>query len=189
MLVKWTLNYSVYYCYSALLPPTKNTADRQYMIDFSPGYIVLLITTGLIAGVINTMAGGGSNLTIPALMIMGLPADIANATNRVGVFLQSLVAVKGFKNHDKLETSDIGPILLPTLIGGILGAFAASFSPEWILKPLLLSTMVGKRLSHGGSDIIACGFLRRLCTSGCGLYFNRRPGGQFALRPSAHQRP
>jgi len=116
------------------------------MIDFSPGYIVLLITTGLIAGVINTMAGGGSNLTIPALMIMGLPADIANATNRVGVFLQSLVAIKGFKNHDKLETSDIGPILLPTLIGGIIGAIAASFSPEWILKPLLLSTMVGMAL-------------------------------------------
>ncbi len=116
------------------------------MIDYSPGYIILLVSTGIIAGIINTMAGGGSNLTIPALMIMGLPADIANATNRVGVFLQSIVAIAGFKKHNKLETSDVGPILLPTLVGGIVGACAASFSPEWILKPLLLTTMVGMAL-------------------------------------------
>ncbi len=116
------------------------------MIDYSAGYIILLVTMGMIAGVINTLAGGGSNLTIPALMIMGLPADIANATNRVGVFLQSVVAIAGFKKHDKLDTSDIGPVLLPTLIGGVAGAIAASFSPEWILKPLLLTTMVGMAL-------------------------------------------
>ncbi len=116
------------------------------MIDYSPSYIILLVGTGIISGIINTMAGGGSNLTIPALMIMGLPADIANATNRVGVFLQSIVAIAGFKKYDKLDTSDVAPILLPSVVGGLVGACAASFSPEWVLKPLLLTTMVGMAL-------------------------------------------
>ena len=49
-------------------------------------YFAVLAITGLIAGVINVLAGGGSNLTLPALMLTGMPADVANATNRVGVF-------------------------------------------------------------------------------------------------------
>ncbi|MEC8429286.1 MAG: TSUP family transporter, partial [Pseudomonadota bacterium] len=68
-------------------------------MDLTPFFVVLLLSTGLIAGVINTLAGGGSNLTLPALMMMGLPADIANATNRVGVLLQCLVGLRGFDKH------------------------------------------------------------------------------------------
>ena len=46
---------------------------------------IVLVVIGLMAGVINTLAGGGSNLSLPALMMTGLPADVANATNRVAV--------------------------------------------------------------------------------------------------------
>jgi uncharacterized membrane protein YfcA len=111
-------------------------------MDITVAHAFLLLATGLVAGVINTLAGGGSNLTLPALMIMGMPADIANATNRVGVVLQTLVAARGFKKHDKLPVDDIGPVLVPTLIGGLVGAIAASFAPAGILKPLLLAAMV-----------------------------------------------
>lgn len=104
--------------------------------------IAILIITGLVAGVINTLAGGGSNLTLPALMVMGLPADIANATNRVGIFLQCIVGIFGFRKHKRLETGDLGPILWPTLVGGLVGALMASYAPEYLLKPLLLSVMV-----------------------------------------------
>lgn len=112
------------------------------MTDYTIGFALLLVSTGLIAGVINTLAGGGSNLTIPALMVMGMPPDVANATNRVGVFLQSLVGARGFKKRQKLDTADIGPILLPILVGGLVGAVAAAFSPAWLLKPLLLGAMI-----------------------------------------------
>ena len=61
---------------------------RSFRLDQELLFYALLLLTGLIAGVINTLAGGGSNLTIPALLLMGLPADMANATNRVGVLLQ-----------------------------------------------------------------------------------------------------
>ncbi|MBW2725218.1 MAG: sulfite exporter TauE/SafE family protein, partial [Deltaproteobacteria bacterium] len=112
-------------------------------MDLSVPYVLLLIGTGFVAGVINTLAGGGTNLTLPALMVMGMPADVANATNRVGVLLQSAVALSGFRRHDRLPTDDIGPILLPTLVGGLAGASAAAFAPVSLLKPLLLSAMVG----------------------------------------------
>ena len=104
--------------------------------------IAILIITGLVAGVINTLAGGGSNLTLPALMVMGMPADIADATNRVGIFLQCIIGILGFRKHKKLDTSDLGPILWPTLIGGLVGALLASYAPISLLKPMLLGVMV-----------------------------------------------
>ena len=111
-------------------------------MELSATYIALLIATGFIAGIINTLAGGGSNLTLPALMIMGMPADVANATNRVAVFMQGIVGVKGFHRAGKIKRSDVLPVLTPTLIGGLIGGLLASFSPESYLKPLLLMAMV-----------------------------------------------
>lgn len=112
------------------------------MYELSFLYIILLVSTGFIAGIINTMAGGGSNLTIPALMVMGLPPDIANATNRVSVFLQSLTAAKGFKRHGKLEIPDLKAIVVTTLLGGLAGAACASYLPPSVLKPTLLFAMI-----------------------------------------------
>lgn len=115
-------------------------------MDISLFQVGLLMVTGFLAGIINTLAGGGSNLTLPALMVMGMPAEVANATNRVGVLLQNLVGVRGFKKHGKLETDDTVPILIPSIIGGLLGAAAAAYAPSVWIKPLLLGTMLAMAL-------------------------------------------
>ncbi len=115
-------------------------------MDFSITYYAVLIVTGVAAGFINTLAGGGSNLTLPALMLTGMPADIANATNRVGIFLQCLVGVKTYKDHGKIDSNDLLPVLIPTIIGGGVGAFLAAILPTSLLKPLLLSAMIGVAL-------------------------------------------
>lgn len=112
------------------------------MYELTLPFILLLVGTGFLAGIINTMAGGGSNLTIPALMVMGLPADIANATNRVSVFFQSLTASKGFKKHGKLDIPDLKMIVGTTLVGGLAGAACASYMPPEYLKPALLGAMI-----------------------------------------------
>ncbi len=104
--------------------------------------ILLLGGTGFVAGIINTLAGGGSNLTLPALMMLGLPADVANGTNRVAVLMQCVVAVAGFDKHNSLDRPAVAPILVPTIIGGITGALAAALLPNLYLKPVLLLTIL-----------------------------------------------
>ena len=58
--------------------------------------IALLIGTGVVSGFINTLAGGGSMLTLPVLMITGMPADVANGTNRLAVLAQSATGAVEF---------------------------------------------------------------------------------------------
>ena len=60
---------------------------------------VAIVVIGIIAGYINTLAGSGSLLTLPLLMFVGLPATVANGTNRIGILFQNLVAVKSFKDQ------------------------------------------------------------------------------------------
>lgn len=114
--------------------------------DLSLVSIASLIIAGLIGGFINTLAGGGSMLTLPALMMFGMPADIANATNRVGVFLQSLTGAKEFHRHDLLQSAAIVPILIPTLSGALAGSVVASYLPPSMLKPVLLVTVISMAL-------------------------------------------
>ncbi len=105
-------------------------------------YALLLLVSGIAAGFINTLAGGGGLFTLAALLFMGIPADLANGTNRVSVAIQSLAGVRGFHQHKVLDTPAILPLMVPTLSGSLLGALAASWMPVWLLKPLLLSTMM-----------------------------------------------
>jgi uncharacterized membrane protein YfcA len=85
----------------------------------------LLVLAGFAAGFINTLAGSGSVIALAALNLAGLPLDVANGTNRVGILLQSLVAAGRFKQQGKLEIRPHLGIILPAVAGGVLGAFVA----------------------------------------------------------------
>jgi len=102
----------------------------------------LLVTAGVAAGFINTVAGGGSLLTLPALMLLGLPAHVANGSNRLAVVTQSISGVLGYRREGKLDTQAIGPVVAPTVFGAACGAGAAAYTPEWLLEPVLLGTMI-----------------------------------------------
>jgi uncharacterized protein len=108
--------------------------------------LILLYTTlfvaGVAAGFVNTMAGGGSLLTLPALMALGLPAHLANGTNRLAVVTQSLSGVLIFHREGKLHTPAIVPVAAPTIVGAIAGAAVATLLPSEVLKPVLLGTMI-----------------------------------------------
>jgi uncharacterized membrane protein YfcA len=104
--------------------------------------LTLLVVAGVIAGWINTVAGGGSLLTVPALMWYGLPADLANGTSRVAVLAQGATAVLGFWRAGKLETRLLGPIATPSIAGAVLGAYAATLVPNSVLTPLIVATLI-----------------------------------------------
>ena len=117
------------------------------MIQLDPGVIALLCLAGFFAGGVNTIAGGGSNLTLPLLMMLGLPADMANATNRVGIWLQCLAGVGAFDRHNALPRAAVVPVLIPTLAGGLAGALLAVLLPNLYLKPVLLLCILSMALA------------------------------------------
>ncbi|MGD8591166.1 MAG: TSUP family transporter, partial [Chromatiales bacterium] len=59
--------------------------------------IILLAVLGVGAGWLNVMAGGGSLLTVPVMVFMGIPGPVANGTNRIGILLQNISAVTAFR--------------------------------------------------------------------------------------------
>jgi uncharacterized membrane protein YfcA len=111
--------------------------------SYDVGLLALMMLAGLVAGFINTVAGGGSLLTLPALMLLGLPADVANASNRVSIFAQAATGSYRFHREGKLDVAAIRDIGPPTLLGNVIGALVASYFPVALLTPVLLLTMVG----------------------------------------------
>lgn len=86
---------------------------------------LLLIPIGFIAGFLNTIAGGGTLLTLPALIFMGLPPSIANGTNRIAILIQTFAAVLGFKSKG-ISTYPFSLYLgISSLIGSFIGAMIA----------------------------------------------------------------
>ena len=75
--------------------------------------IALLIGTGVVSGFINTLAGGGSMLTLPVLMITGMPADVANGTNRLAVLAQSATGAVEFNRVGLIEGLGLASSVLP----------------------------------------------------------------------------
>ncbi len=88
-------------------------------------HYVLLIAVGFAVGFINTVAGGGSLLSLPVLIFLGLPPSVANGTNRVAIVFQTALATAGFKSKG-VSTFPFNIYLgLSALIGAIIGAYIA----------------------------------------------------------------
>jgi len=94
----------------------------------------VIIAVGIIAGFINVQAGSGSLLTLPLLMFLGLPAGIANGTNRVAIFLQNVVSVTSFKSQKVFEFREGIWLAVPATIGSFIGAAIAVNFNEQILE-------------------------------------------------------
>ncbi len=86
---------------------------------------VLIVLVGIAAGFINTLAGGGSTLVLPVLILAGLPSPIANATNRVAILMQNIVGTARFQKHGKLEIKPVIHITIAACLGAIVGSIFA----------------------------------------------------------------
>ena len=84
--------------------------------------LLLLVLAGFIAGCINTLAGGGSLITLPTLIFLGLPPGVANGTNRIAIFLQTMSATAGFRSKGVNPFPFSIYIGISALIGAIIGA-------------------------------------------------------------------
>ncbi len=82
----------------------------------------LLIAAGFLAGFINTLAGSGSAVTLPLLIFMGLPANVANGTNRVAILLQNVASVESFRRQRVLDARGALVLSVPATLGSVIGA-------------------------------------------------------------------
>ena len=87
---------------------------------------LLLILGGTTAGIINTMAGGGSMLTVPLLILAGVPGTAANGSNRVGILTSNISAAATFRRLGVDGLQRAIPLLLPAGVGSAIGAFGIS---------------------------------------------------------------
>jgi uncharacterized protein len=104
--------------------------------------IVVIIIAGIFVGFINTLSGGGSVISLSLLLILGLPANIANGTNRISIFFQTLSSVGSF-TRQKMFT-DLRPVWLgiPATIGAILGAWMAVDVNARVIEIAMATAMV-----------------------------------------------
>jgi uncharacterized membrane protein YfcA len=88
--------------------------------------LLLLFGMGIVVGFINVNAGGGSSLTLPTLIFMGLDGALANGTNRVAIFFQNIFAVASFRKRQFSDFQLSGKLSLLTLPGAIIGSIMAT---------------------------------------------------------------
>lgn len=101
-----------------------------------------VIAAGFGCGFINTLAGSGSLISLPVLIFLGLPANMANGTNRVGILIQTIVSLRSFKKQDMLDLRGGIMLALPAIVGGIIGAQIAVNLDEQMLRRVIGALMV-----------------------------------------------
>jgi uncharacterized membrane protein YfcA len=107
-----------------------------------PLTLSLLFAAGTVAGTINVLAGGGSFLTLPLLIFLGLPPTVANGTNRIAILVQNVGAVWSFNRHGVMDWSWLRRAALPALAGAGLGTWAAVRIGDASFQRILASLMV-----------------------------------------------
>jgi len=115
--------------------------------DLTIFQFVLAFVGSFIAGAINTLAGNGSLITLTLLTdLIGLPGNLANGTNRVGVFLQSAASSFGFRKHKLLNIKESKTIIIWTMVGAISGVYVATIVSNeqfmFVFKYLMLVMLV-----------------------------------------------
>ena len=84
--------------------------------------IIVLVVVGFVAGTINTLAGGGSLLTLPILIFLGLPPNVANGTNRIAILFQNVFTTAGFKSKGVITFPFSIYLGISALLGSLIGA-------------------------------------------------------------------
>lgn len=138
-----------------------------------------LVAGSLVAGIINTLAGGGSLITVPLLVLAGLPATTANGTNRIGVLFQNGVSTLRFRKEGFDGIQGAKPILPATIAGALLGATVASRMPAELFRQvfgvamvlLLIPILRGARKPAADAPVeMRPGWANQLIFFGIGLY-------------------
>ncbi len=162
-------------------------------------HLALLTAVGTVAGFLNVMAGGGTLLTLPAMVFLGLSGPAANGTNRVAILLQNITAVTGFRKKGFSDFKLSLSLALCALPGAAAGAwFGTKLEGVWFNRVLaaimvaVLILMARKKKSAKTVEVSPAGprrlLLGHVLIVGAGLYGGFiQAGVGFILMPILHR--
>jgi uncharacterized membrane protein YfcA len=123
---------------------------------------ILLFTAAVLAGIMNSVAGGGSFISFPALIFTGVPPIPANATNTVAVWPGSVASVASYRKRLPKSARVMAPLITISIIGGVLGAVVLLHTPQATFMRLVpylfgIATLLfafGKRLTQKFGQVV-----------------------------------
>ena len=131
-------------------------------MDLSLTIILILLGSGLVVGFINTLAGGGSAISLTIFMALGLPVQVANGTNRVAILMQNLSSTATFTRKKMIDWSSGLRLGIPAIIGTVVGAQIAVTMNQQVFRiymaiiiiAVLIFTLAGNKLfKRSGAEI------------------------------------
>lgn len=104
--------------------------------------VALILVAGVVAGFMNTVGGGGSLISLPVLIFMGLPSAVANGTNRIALLVQSIVAVENFRRGGFIDLRLSLLLGMPAMLGSLAGVYMAITMPDAVFNRVLAVVML-----------------------------------------------
>jgi uncharacterized protein len=163
----------------------------ESLFGHSASIVAVLVIVGAVAGFIDSIAGGGGLLTVPAMLLAGLPQVDTLATNKLQSSFGSFSATLAFTRAGRIDFRRAWPWVAWTFAGAVLGTMTVSSLPVGIVKPALPVLIAGvglfflfgpkltdesrqARLSAGGFGVVAgasIGFYDGVFGPGTGSFF------------------
>ena len=160
--------------------------------------LALLTAVGTGAGILNVMAGGGSLVSIPVMLFLGLPGPVANGTNRISIIAQNIVAVRTFLRRGFADFRLSLTLSACALPGAILGSLVGvRLEGEWferVLAVVMIGVLVLMRFDSGKRSGPSLEMTRQRLVAGHALMFLAgcwggfiQVGVGFILMPILHR--
>ena len=111
-------------------------------MTLEPWEIALLAVLGLVSGILNVIAGGGSLITLPSMILMGVPESLANGSNRLAILAQNVSAVSGFRKQGFSDFKLSLTLALASVPGAYLGARAGVLIRGELFNQILAGVML-----------------------------------------------
>lgn len=116
--------------------------------------LVVLFVAAMIAGAINSVAGGGTLISFPSLVAFGIPSISANATNTAALWPGSLSSAVAYSKDTKIYRDLLLPLVIPSIIGGLLGALALVVTPPQLFDEIVPFLVLFATLLFALRDVI-----------------------------------
>jgi len=122
-------------------------------MDLQLWQAALLVTVGIAGGFLNVMAGGGSLLTVPVMVFLGLPGPVANGTNRIAILAQNLTAIAAFARRGlrnfRLSLTLAACSLPGALAGALLGTRLDGIWFNRVLAVIMIGVLLVMQFGRG----------------------------------------